>query len=230
MSRADDFQRFAQALRQAVADWSLPIRANAIQAMWQHCELMVAANRRFNLTRIIDPAAAAVLHYADSLAVWCWVRQHKVTARQVLDVGTGAGFPAVPLAIVCPQWSLTAIDSTGKKARFVAHSAETLGLSNLQAVHARAGQWRPALPRLRFDLAVGRAIGSCEQALAAIGPLVARGGWILLYKTQRQCKGELKQAKGVMRKRRLKEGPHLSYRLISEGQAREYVLLAFGKR
>lgn len=224
----NDHQRFVAALQPMLAEWLLRVSDEAIEAMWRHFELLVAANRRFNLTRITDPASAAVLHYADSLIVWRWVRQHRAPVQQVLDVGTGGGFPAVPLAIVRPQWSLTAIDSTGKKVRFVEEAAATLGLANLRAVHARAGEWRPQNPK-RFHLVLGRAIGSMAKALQAVSALIAPRGYVLLHKTLRQCEGERKQAMIVARKRGLQEGPRLDYRLLAEGEPRDYVLVSFRK-
>jgi 16S rRNA (guanine527-N7)-methyltransferase len=223
-----DREQFVAVLQRMLDDWSLRVSGEAIETMWRHFELLVAANRRFNLTRITDAATAAVLHYADSLIVWRWVRQNRVPVQQVLDVGTGGGFPAVPLAIVCPQWSVTAIDSTGKKVRFVEEAAATLGLANLRAVHARAGEWRPQNPR-RFHLVLGRAIGPLEKALQAASSLIAPRGQVLLHKTLRQCEGERKRAMIVARRRGLQEGPRLDYRLTIEGEPREYALVSFRK-
>jgi 16S rRNA (guanine527-N7)-methyltransferase len=229
MSKADPFASFAEALNQLIEAWSLPLGPDAVCLLHRHYELMVEANRQFNLTRITDPADAAVLHFADSLAVWEWTRRHRRGIRQVLDVGTGAGFPAVPLAVVCPEWSVTAVDSTGKKARFVQAAAEALGLDNLRVVHARVGEWQPPAPPRRFDLVLARAVGSCSQVVSSAGAMVGHRGWLLVHKTRASADREMKEAMPIAAKMRLREGPRLHYQLTCKGQKRDYVLLSFGK-
>ncbi len=146
-----------------------------------HYEQVVEANRQFNLTRITSPAEAAVKHYADSLSLLAagWVEAEE--SVRVLDVGTGAGFPAVPLALVCPNWRVTAIDGTGKKARFVAESASGLGLANVETRHARAADLVREGGR-RFDVIVVRAVGRIAAVLDEVVPLLVRGGAVVFYK------------------------------------------------
>ncbi len=172
------------------------------ELMWRHLQLAVQANRQFNLTRITSPGDAAVKHYVDSLTLLApmsplgGVRAEK---RTVLDVGTGAGYPAIPLAIVCRDWFVTAIDGTGKKARFVERCAAELGLENVRAVHARAAE----LARQReevFDLVLLRAVTQIEAGLAEVRPLASPGGQIVFYKTPSIEAGELQAARHGARK------------------------------
>jgi len=171
---------FCEALDRAAGAMGLPLTDPQRDAMFAHFGLMTEANQRFNLTRITSPTAAAVKHYADSLSLLPapWLEQDRI--RSVLDIGTGAGFPAVPLAIVRPDWQITAIDGTGKKARFVAGVAEALDLANLQARHIRASN---CAGTAEFDLVVLRAVGVIDASLREAGPLVASGGTIVFYKT-----------------------------------------------
>ena len=104
-----------------------------------------------NLTRITRPAEAAVRLYADSLAVLSWARQsgNETGVRTVLDIGTGAGFPAVPLAVAAPDWRITAIEATNKKAAFVEQSARRVGAENLRVIlrhETPSGRRRDRLP------------------------------------------------------------------------------------
>ena len=120
ISGTDDRQAFEEALLAACSAIRLSLTEPQRELMLAHYRRVVEANRHFNLTRITSPADAAVKHYVDSLTLMAspWVEADR--SLTVVDVGTGAGFPAVPLAIMCPQWQILAIDGTGKKARFVA--------------------------------------------------------------------------------------------------------------
>lgn len=177
-----DREVFEAALAEAVGAMGLGLGEGDCARMWQHFALMVEANRHFNLTRITDPAGAALKHYADSLTLLATGWAKREAATTVLDVGTGAGFPAVPLAIACPNWLVTAIDGTGKKARFVADAAAALGLANLNARHARAAE----LARQRepgFDLVLMRAVAKLAPGFEEVHALVKAGGAVVFYKS-----------------------------------------------
>ncbi len=124
-------------------------------------------NRAYNLTAITDRAQMLTHHLLDSLSVAPFVQ-----GSTVADVGTGAGFPGLPLAVLAPQRRFVLIDSNGKKQRFVAHAARALGLANVAALHARAEEVRPAQP---FDTVVAR-------LLAWVGPLCGPGTRVLAMK------------------------------------------------
>lgn len=175
---------FDEALVAACTSIGLSPGRRQRERMLAHFRRVIEANRHFNLTRITTPADAAVKHYADSVTLLAAPWIDAARSMSVLDVGTGAGFPAVPLAIMCPRWRILAIDGTGKKARFVAETAEALGLDNLQARHARA----EALSRDKagsFDLILVRAVGKIAEVLRQVHGLVRLGGRIVFYKTDR---------------------------------------------
>ncbi len=173
---------FRDALMAATVPLGVAPEAGQEALMWAHFEQMVETNRKFNLTRITTPADAAVKHYADSLSLLAVPGIDRGRALNVLDVGTGAGFPAVPLAIVCPAWHITAIDGTGKKARFVAEAGETLGLRNLVVRHARGDEFA-RMAGARFDLVLLRAVTKISPGLVEVQALVRRAGAIVFYKT-----------------------------------------------
>ncbi|HEY7739382.1 MAG TPA: 16S rRNA (guanine(527)-N(7))-methyltransferase RsmG, partial [Steroidobacteraceae bacterium] len=108
-------------------------------------------NRRINLTAITGPADMVDKHLLDSLSV-----QPHLHGRRVADIGTGAGFPGVPLAIVNPRRSFTLIEATGKKCLFVRHAVELLGIDNVEVIQARAESWKP---KALFDCVIARALG-----------------------------------------------------------------------
>ena len=131
-------------------------------------------NQRMNLTAIRERGQQITKHLLDSLAVHSHVR-----GERVADIGTGAGFPGLPLALVQPQAQFTLIDSTAKKLKFVEHAAQSLGLHNVQTVHTRAEDYRP---KERFDSIVSRAVGPIETFVKWSGHLCVGGGRLLAMK------------------------------------------------
>jgi 16S rRNA (guanine527-N7)-methyltransferase len=131
-------------------------------------------NKAYNLTAITDRGQMLTHHLLDSLAVAPFVQ-----GSTLADVGTGAGFPGLPLALIAPQRRCVLIDANGKKQRFVAHAARTLGLKNVEALHARVETVRPAQP---FDTVVARACTSLPQLLEWVAPLCGPGTRVLALK------------------------------------------------
>lgn len=193
-----DREQFEQTLTTALAGIGLPVDEAQRDLLWRHLQLVVEANRSFNLTRITTASEAAVKHDADSLALLSSPFVPEGGDPRVLDVGTGAGFPAVPLAICRPAWRITAIDGTGKKVAFVARSAEALNLSNLVTRHARALGLAREMPST-FDLVLLRAVTQIGPGLREVLPLAAPGGRVVFYKTPGISTEELRDAKVTSR-------------------------------
>ncbi len=134
-------------------------------------------NGRFNLTSITAPEDMLRKHLLDSLAVLPYL-----VGTRIADVGTGAGFPGLPLAICAPERRFTLIESIAKKCRFVEHAAATLGLGNVTVVNARAEAWTPAAP---FDAVIARALASVADFVRQAGQLCAPAGRLLAMKGRR---------------------------------------------
>jgi 16S rRNA (guanine527-N7)-methyltransferase len=131
-------------------------------------------NRTYNLTAVKTRAEMVTHHLLDSLAIHPDLR-----GERIADVGTGAGFPGLPLALVNPTRHFTLIDSGGKKVRFVAHAVRTLGLANVEALQARTEALTPAQP---FDTVTARAFAPLPELLANAGRLCAAEGQVLAMK------------------------------------------------
>ncbi len=143
--------------------------------------LLLEANRRVNLTAIRTVEGVALSHLADSLAAL--EAAPELREAEAADIGSGAGFPAFPLAIAAPQSNWTAIESVAKKARFIEETAAALKLANVRAVALRAEDAGRGDLRGVFDAATARAVGA-TAALCEVGlPLVREGGLLLLFKT-----------------------------------------------
>jgi len=153
----------------------LPVESAAtLQVLVDELEL---GNAQFNLTAIRDRPGMLRKHVLDSLSLQPFLR-----GERIADIGTGAGFPGLPLAIVNPGRRFTLVEATGKKARFVAHTAERLGCGNVHVVHARAESYRPFE---LFDTVVARALSSLADFAAFAGHLCAPSGRLLAMKGKR---------------------------------------------
>ena len=131
-------------------------------------------NKAYNLTAVRDPAAMVRLHVFDSLSVLPYV-----SGKRLLDVGTGAGLPGIPLALCMPASQFVLLDSNGKKIRFVEHVAAAMGLDNVVPVQVRAETYS-AEPL--FDSIVSRAYSSLHDFVTSSGRLVAQGGQLVAMK------------------------------------------------
>ena len=129
---------------------------------------------RVNLTGIREPRKMISAHVLDSLAVRSFIE-----GQSIIDVGTGAGFPGLPLAIVEPKIEFELLDSNGKKISFVNHIIGQLGISNAKALKARAEDYAPGK---RFDTVIARALASTAKLLQMAGHLVREDGVLLALK------------------------------------------------
>lgn len=156
---------------------------------------MLEVNEHLNLTAIIEPEAVILRHYADSLVLAELIPQK----AKVADIGSGAGFPALPLAIARPDLHITAIDGTGKRVRYMQETAALLGLTNFTALtlRAEAGAKDPAL-RGKFDVATARAVAALPILSELCLPYVKVGGLFLAMKS-RGAEAELIEASRAIR-------------------------------
>lgn len=152
-------------------------------------------NTRINLTAIREESEVEVKHFMDSLSLYPTLRKHKVTS--LIDIGTGAGFPGIPLKILDPQLKLVLVESIEKKARFCQHILDTLQLQDAQVVVERAeAVGQNAAHREQYDCAVARAVAVLPVLLEYLLPLVRVGGIAIAQKSA-AVEDELAQARNA---------------------------------
>jgi len=186
MTVADDFLI-------AAYDLQLPVRPELISLFDKYFQELKFWNRRVNLTRIHGEREVYINHFLDSLIPERFIPQ-KAT---VLDIGSGGGFPGIPIKIVRPDLEVTLVDSVFKKVAFQRHLIRILGLDHIQAVHQRAGTAGEGLGV--FTVCISRAFGSLLELFAAALPVLDRGGQIIALKGPRWM-AELEEARGEIEK------------------------------
>jgi len=223
-SDRDIFERWMQAAGEALG---IALEARQVDRMYRHLNRVLLANEDFNLTRITDPAEAAVQLVGDSLAVLPWAARrlsapfpllrahHSELSTQnslrVLDMGTGAGYPSVPVAICRPDWTVTAIDPSGKKVRFVARVAAELGLHNLMAEQIQAREWHGKVAP--FDMVITRALGDLSTCIREGARLLTPDGCIVSYHAEELTAEEAKAAAQMQKRYKLQQVDSFEYTL-----------------
>ena len=158
---------------------ALGLPADGIPALIRYADLLVEKNKVMNLTAITEPADIARLHFLDSAALLT-IADFK--EKTVADVGTGAGFPGVPLRIIEPSMHLTLLDALNKRVEFLKEVCGDLGLADVECVHARAEEFA-ADRREIFDLATSRAVAALPLLCELCLPLVNVGGSFISMKS-----------------------------------------------
>jgi 16S rRNA (guanine527-N7)-methyltransferase len=164
-------------LLEGARELGVPLSSAQTAALLRLVDQVESANAQFNLTAIRDRPGMLRKHVLDSLSV-----QAFLGGGRIADVGTGAGFPGLPLAIVNPERRFVLIEATGKKARFVERTSALLALHNVEVVNARAENYHPFE---HFDAVLARALSSLADFVDHAGHLCAPGGRLVAMKGKR---------------------------------------------
>ena len=172
---------FEQELERASALYGLPLDAKQIEKFGIYYRLLIEWNAKMNLTAITEPREVAVKHIVDSLTALRGIEERD--SLRLIDVGTGAGFPGIPLKIVRPDLQLTLLDSLKKRVHFLETVVEALGLEGVKCLHGRAEEAaRQSALRERFDIAVSRAVARLPVLAEYLLPFVCIGGTAIALK------------------------------------------------
>ena len=184
-----------QLLRGGLAVYGLPADAAAIEGLEEFSRRLLERNQVMNLTAITDPCDVAALHLLDCAYL---LTAADFRGKSVVDVGTGAGFPGMPLRILEPNFDLTLLDSLGKRVDFLRETADAMGLRRVRCVHARAEEFARK-HREQFDIATSRAVAQLNVLCELTLPLVKVGGYFVPYKSGKVDE-ELTDGQGAVQK------------------------------
>ena len=164
--------------REALSLFNVRLTGRHILALATYERELLDWNQKFNLTAIRDVESIRTKHFLDSLS--CVQAWKAIPPYRLIDVGTGAGFPGIPLKIIYPAMHLTLVESVGKKAKFCQHIVDTLGLENVKVIHSRVEDiGQKAEHRESYDWAVARAVANLNVLSEYLLPLVKLGGIVL---------------------------------------------------
>lgn len=172
-------------LQEGAGSISVPLNGEHIVAFARYAELLREWNKVMNLTNIVDDNGIALRHFIDSLTLVNYIQNEEPNGRlSLIDVGTGAGFPGIPLRIVLPELKLTLLDSLNKRINFLNEVASDLGLDDVNTLHSRAEDaGRDKKYREKYDVATARAVASLPTLAEYCMPFVKVGGVFIAMKS-----------------------------------------------
>lgn len=215
-----------EAFIQALADRGITLNATQIEQFAKYYALLVEWNERVNLTAITDESEVYLKHFYDSLLPLFDRPDLFEEPCRLCDVGSGAGFPSIPLHIVCPQVSVTIVDALNKRIKFIEELVDQLQLEGVEAVHGRAEDFgQDAQYRAQFDIVTARAVASLNVLCEFCLPFVRKGGHFLAMKGSR-WEEELGQARRAIQTLGAKYETTLTHTLPQEGSERATMVIA----
>jgi 16S rRNA (guanine527-N7)-methyltransferase len=160
------------------SELGITLDSRKIQKFLSYHELIKKWNSKINLTSVTDDSEIIVKHFLDSLTV----SELITDGPNILDIGTGAGFPGVPIAIVRESLNITVLDSRGKRIFFINEVLRELDLSNVKTVPGRAEDSNNGVPRINFDYVLTRAVGDIKEVINLSLPYLNEKGKIILMR------------------------------------------------
>ena len=174
-----------QLLQEAVAAMNpgVTLTDAQIEQFAQYTRLLLEWNEKMNLTAITDERDIVLKHYADSLTALSVPALDPLKPLRIADIGTGAGFPGLPLQIAAPQWRVTLMDALQKRVKFLAHTTAELGLDTVECLHLRAEDaGKSPNHREQYDAVISRAVARLQVLAEYALPLVKQGGLFVALK------------------------------------------------
>lgn len=174
-----EFEIFSEELKIKAKQIEIELTKEQIEKYYNYMDLLLEWNGKINLTAIIDPKEIILKHFVDSLTIAKYIKDDE----KLIDVGTGAGFPGIPLSIVKENTDIVLLDSLNKRINFLQEVKENLKLENITTIHGRAEEFgKNKKEREKYDIATSRAVAPLNILLEYLLPLVKVGGRAICMK------------------------------------------------
>lgn len=174
-----EFEIFSEELENAAKQIEIELTKKQIEKFYNYMNLLLEWNEKINLTAIIEPREVILKHFVDSLTIAKYIKENE----KLIDVGTGAGFPGIPLSIVKENTDIVLLDSLNKRINFLEEIKENLKLENITTIHGRAEEFgKNKKERETYDIATSRAVAPLNILLEYLLPLVKVGGKAICMK------------------------------------------------
>lgn len=214
-----DFSFFINCLK----SMDLSLSDDQIIQFEKYYDLLIEWNNKMNLTAITDFDDVILKHFLDSISIVKYVDFSRI--KKCIDIGTGAGFPGIPLAIVFPEIQFTLLDSLNKRVKFLKEVSELLGLNNIEEIHGRAEDYASNMNyREMYDLCVSRAVSKLSVLSEYCMPYIKVGGKFVSYKAD-HIEDELMDAKNAIYQLGGKLQKTYSFELFDSGNHRTFVVI-----
>jgi len=189
--------KWKKLLYDGAQDLNIHVDSDAVEKFTIHASELAKWNRKMNLTAITDPVEVAVKHFLDSMVPDSMIPPN----ASLLDIGSGGGFPGIPLKILKPSLSVTLIDASRKKVSFLKHIIRILGLENIEAFHIRSEEFsKQAVFAGAFNAIISRALSSTPDFVLMALPLLDKDGIIIAMKGKRS-KAEIESMRSLIHKK-----------------------------
>lgn len=216
-----NFEQWDKIIRKGIAPFDMILNEPQIRLFYRHAEMLVQWNQKTNLTAITDPKEIAIKHFIDSLAPMLFLKPMK----HVLDVGSGGGFPGLPLKVLCPPMELTLLDAVRKKTSFMQQVIRTLKLKGTRTIHGRLEDLSHPAKHMLFDTIVCRAFSDLSFIFNNAWPLLSREGKIVVWKGRVPAKEIMDLRKLIGKEPLFLEMKEHTYRLPIFDAARTIIII-----
>lgn len=180
---APNLENWATALQKSIARWDVTLPADGLDNFQVYLDELSHWNAHMNLTALKEPAHVALGHFADSLAALTVDEVFKAKSIHAIDIGSGAGFPGLPLKVVSPTWHMTLLESTGKKCDFLRSVVNSMELNRVTIVNKRSEDLgRDRDHREKYDLAFSRALSNLSTLIEYGLPFLKVGGYLIAHR------------------------------------------------
>ena len=186
---------FNDKLRKLLSEINVDITENQISKFYEYMNLLLEWNEKINLTAITKQDEIILKHFVDCLTI----QKYIVKNKKIVDIGTGAGFPGIPLAIMNESNNFVLVDSLNKRINFLNDVKEKIKLENMEAIHSRAEEFcQNKKYREKFDIAVSRAVANLSTLSEYCIPFIAKNGKFISYKSSISSE-EIQNAKSAIK-------------------------------